>query len=144
MKSRSKKQVSALEQVAWEFSNYRNQSGRGPGSKGCRYPHALKSQVIRTLRSGWPASEVAKSAGISKHSVVKWQKASKVSELTTPPRELRVLVDNVESAECPIQSTIVSPMARLKFGLGVQLELPVSALSIDVLRSLFQLGAKQC
>jgi hypothetical protein len=144
MKSGSKKQVPALERLAREFSNYRDQSGLYPGSKGCRYPQALKDQVIKTLQSGWAPSEVAKSAGIGKQSIVKWRKASKVSGLTVPPRELRLLADKVENVESPNQSTISSPMARLKFGLGVEVELPVSALSIDVLRSLFQLGAKRC
>ena len=53
MKSGSKKQVPALERLAREFSNYRDRSGLRPGSKGCRYPQALKDQVV-----GSPGTEL--------------------------------------------------------------------------------------
>lgn len=141
--------VLVLKKLAREFSNFRR--SRGGNGKRCWYSDGLKSLALGAMQSGCSTKQIAEATEVSSQSITNWRRASQsiVKEkivIDEGPRELQVLVgsndteDSEKSFDGAIQSRTAQPMVRLKFRSGVQMVLPVKALSFELLESLSRIG----
>lgn len=127
---------SAFKQLAREFSKCRRSRQW--------YSADLKRRAIGLVRSGSAAADVAGVLKISVQSISNWQKTFH-SLGAEAPVELQVRSEERSRGDGAF-STPAEPfaLARLCFGSGVEVHLPVAALTIELLKSLRHLGAGQC
>ena len=127
-------QSSPLAQLAREFAKCREERRR--------YTNDIKSRAIVISRSGISAKDVSEAIGVSQWSISNWKRDSKTAA-TKAPLKLRV-VDEIQMPVVQADSGATSETARLRFGAGVELSLPVTALTLSFLKTLHDLGGERC
>lgn len=125
------RKTAVLKEIKREFSNFRSchQGGNGGG-----YPQALRELALSGLKQGSAPHDVSEAAGVTVESLRNWRRGAQGGSVTEPalPVELK-LVESREPlpAEAPASPFIAPPeaIARISLRSGVQMTLPVSALS---------------
>lgn len=130
MRSTTNQKIAVLREIRREFSSFRrcHQGGRGSG-----YPKALRALALSGLNQGNSPFEVSEAAGVTSESLRNWR-SSEGTSVAEPARPMELnLVEKREplSTAVPASSSFTPPeaIARISLRSGVQLALPVSALS---------------
>jgi hypothetical protein len=101
-----------------EFRRHGN--GRGSG-----YPLELKRLAVQALDVGHTPSEVATAAQISAPSICNWRRAPSCR----PPKQLKLVED-------PVLQIGTKETASVLFQSGLRIEIPVLALTADLIKTL--------
>jgi hypothetical protein len=135
MHSPTNRKTAVLKEIGREFSKFRR---RHRGGKGSGYPKALRELALSGLAQGSSPSEVSEAAGVTGESLRNWRRSDRRVPLPGPvrPVELKVVesrgpvpTEIPASREESIALTPPEPIARISLRSGVQMALPVSALS---------------
>lgn len=124
-----------LAEIQREFSECRGKSESRPQP----YPLKLRRLAARAVDQGISPAAVARAAGVSRGTVVHWRTVPQyaVSRVQKRPIELRLRDDERLPQSGPLCVSGFDPqavaVARIRFRSGVSLELPVSALSAQML-----------
>lgn len=116
--------------IAREFAAHREQE---VGKTG-HYPKQLKKLALSALARGLKASEVAAAAQLTTKSIYNWSQSAPKLEA---PSELKLVRNRPERG---MLSEASSSPVKIRIGQEVTIELLLSGLSLDLLRSLSQLG----
>ena len=116
----------ALDEIRQMFAERRKQFGRKPFGG---YPHSFKNRAVGAVARGISLRDVAKAAGISEPSIRTWCKELKIK--IEPPAELKL----VEAKDCEAAPQGKST-AFIQFRSGLRIEIPVSGLSAELIKTL--------
>lgn len=120
-----------LDGIRREFDAFRkNLQGRRP-----KFSSSLKAMVLAEIEMGSPIEELSQIAGVHHSSIRRWQKEFKQSNAPRA-KSLRV----VHKPRTEIQETF-SGSAKIRMG-PVTIEVPVAALTVDLLKSLTEVGGQ--
>jgi len=111
-------------QILRQISQLATRHRQGNG-KRVHFPDSLKDLVVSAVEMGYSKAEVAKSAGVSGQAVANWAGCIR-------PRELKV----IGAIPAPAEEPLTGAVARIHFRSGMQIELPVSALSSSLITML--------
>jgi hypothetical protein len=117
----------ALDEIGQMFAERRKQFGRKPFGG---YPHSFKNRTVGAVARGISLRDVAKAAGVSEPSIRTWCKQLKVK--IEPPAELKL----IEAKGCEASPQGKSGTAFIQFRSGLRIEIPVSGLSAELIKTL--------
>lgn len=117
----------ALDEIRHMFAERRKQFGRKPFGG---YPHSFKKCAVAAVARGISPKGVAKAAGVSEPSIRNWCKELKVK--IEPPAELKL----IEAKGCEASPEAKSGTAFIQFRSGLRIEIPVSGLSAELIKTL--------
>jgi transposase-like protein len=146
MQNRTNRKSAVLKEIKREFSAFRR--GR-QGRKGNGYPRGLRDLAVSGLEQGSSSSEVSEAAGVSGESLRNWRRDAQRAGVGSPTQPVELeLVESKETLPgegplpCEAGASLAhsEAIARIHFRSGVQMALPVSALS-DRLIGLLMRGA---
>ncbi len=117
----------ALDEIRQMFAERRKQFGRKPYGG---YPHSFKNRAVGAVARGISPKDAARAAGVSEPSIRTWCKDLKAK--VEPPAELKL----TEAKGCEASPQGKSSTAFIQFRSGLRIEIPVSGLSAELIKTL--------
>lgn len=119
-----------LKEISRRFSRER----RGRPGRLTPVPASLRKATLAALRYGHSADEIADAAGISRQSVVNWERQAAKAAPVNRPVELKLVDERPASETVPVSVPREAvAMARIRLQSGAAVEFPVTSLDARLL-----------